>query len=101
MESGGSWRDFAEPLGFQVGVCGCLLNFCEKEPHHLRVVLRPNFMSRLLLGFATACVTSSTKIHIQDLQTAACRDLQCCDLPCLPAGPKPRKIKSHSKVGQK
>ena len=46
-------------------------------PHSLRVVLHPNFMSRLLLGFATACVTSSTQVHIQDLQTAACRNPQC------------------------
>ena len=33
--SGGSWRDFAEPRGFQVGVCvcvcGCLPNFCERD----------------------------------------------------------------------
>ena len=31
--SGCGMEDFAEPIGFQVGVRGCLPNFCERDTH--------------------------------------------------------------------
>ena len=67
MDSDGSWRDFAEPLGFRGGVCALLERYSLLSGRVASLSAScdaSQLESRLMLGFATPCVSSSTKIHI-------------------------------------